>query len=508
MRFTKNLIYISYLAFIIFIGFSCADLNVENENHPDKDIALSNSDDVESLVGGTFLNIWQAKQTMDMGLAFSTLADELTSQWGNWAIGRWSREPREEYDNSTTSDYYNMTGRPWFMLYEVISTARDGLTALNSGMQFGADGENNIRMEAFCRFLQGVAHGEIALIFDKAFIVDENTDLTATPEFSNYNEVMNAALGFLEDCIAICETNSFVLPVEWIPGSEIDNTLLSQYAHSFMARYMAGVARTEQDRESSDWNSIIQHAEAGLTQDWIVQMDGNFWYDGIKYFGSREDWLKADYFVIGYADTSGAFDAWAESDTDDRQPFIIETADIRIAGPDSTTAPGTDFQYFDTFPFEGYRGSYYGSIRYFEHFASGATSDVTWFSPVELRLLKAEGLYRMNSDLGTVADIINETRVARGQLDPVTSDDPDLFEKLKYEKRIEIFLTAGGLMYLERRGWGELGIGSPLQFPVPAGELEVLLQEIYTFGGDGDWAAKKTRGSHLKSLSESFVKNY
>jgi hypothetical protein len=58
-------------------------------------------------------------------------------------------------------------------------------------------------------------------------------------------------------------------------------------------------------------------------------------------------------------------------------------------------------------------------------------------------------------------------------------------------------------MYFERRGWGELGTGAPLQFPVPAGELEVLQLETYTFGGeDGDWAAKKTPRFKLKTFSE------
>ncbi len=490
MKFTNKIYVLITLLFTVFMLAGCADLAVENENDPDRDQAMGNSDDVESLVGSTYLSFWDCTQKMDMGLPFSTLADELTSQWGNWAIGRWSTEPRTEYDNNTTSNYYNMTARPWFMLYEVISTGKDGLDVLNEGMQFGENGVNNERLEAFIRFMQGLSHGEIALIFDKAFIVDETTDLTATPEFSTYTEVMEAAIGYFEQCIEICENNTFELPAAWIPGETIDNALLARYAHSYIARFLAGAARTESERASADWAKIIQHADAGITQDLIVQMDGNFWYDGIKYFGSREDWLKADYFTIGHTDTSGAFETWAASDPGDRQPFIIHTADLRIAGADSTTAPGTDFMYFDTFPFEGYRASYYGSIRYFDHFASGATSPVTCFNPAELRLLKAEGLYRQG-DLGGATEIINETRVGRGQLPPVKSDDPDLFGKLKYEKRIEIFMTAGGLMYTERRGWGELGSGSPLHFPVPAGELEVLMLDIYTFGGDGDMAAKR-----------------
>jgi len=501
--FIKRLKFFSIsLLMIIFLASSCADLAVENENEPDRENVMAEGEDVESLVGSTYLTFWQATQALNMPIPFSTLGDELTSQWGNWDMGTWAREPREEYENATTSSYYQMTATPWFGFYECISTAVDGLQVMAGGLNIGDNNQDAARLEAFCRYMLGLSHGYLALIFDKAFIVDENTDLNSTPSFSTYDDVAAASLGYLEECINICENNSFLIPDTWINGIEVSNDMLAQFAHSFSARILAGVARNETERAAVNWSEVMSHADAGITEEMILEMDGNYWYDGMKYFGSREDWMKADYFTIGHADTSGVFETWAAAEPADRQPFIIHTTDLRIAGPDSTTAPGTDFQYFDTFPFEGYRGSYYGSIRYFDHFANIATGPVSCFNPAELRLLRAEGLYRQN-DLDGAAAIINETRTTRGGLPPIDGSNPDLWELLKYEKRIEIFITTGGLMYFERRGWGELGTGAPLQFPVPAGELEVLQLDNYTFGGeDGDWAAKRGSKFRLKTFRE------
>ncbi len=502
MTIKKLIFFVFSLCLLTLFTLSCADLAVDNENEPDRDKVLAEGEDVESLVGSTYLTFWQATQTLDMPIPFSTLADELTSQWGNWDMGTWAREPRREFENSTTSSYYLMTARPWFGFYECISTAVDGIQAMNGGLEIGTNNNDAVRLEAFSRYVLGVSHGYLALIFDKAFIVDETTDLNVTPEFKPYQEVADAGIAQLEACIQLCENNDFVLPPTWISGVAATNQQLAEYAHSFAARILAGVARTPEERAAVDWAEVTRHANAGITSEFIVEMDGNFWYDGMKYFGSREDWMKADYFTIGHADTSGNFEAWATAEPGDRAPFIIHTADRRIAGPDSTTAPGTDFMFFDTFPFESYRGSYYGSIRYFDHFANIATGPVSCFNPAELRLLKAEALYRQG-DLDGAAQIVNETRTTRGGLDPIDGSNPDLWELLKYEKRIEIFITTGGLMYFERRGWGELGTGAPLQFPVPAGELEVLQLDTYTFGGEGgDWAAKRNSTFRLQSFSE------
>jgi len=60
---------------------------------------------------------------------------------------------------------------------------------------------------------------------------------------------------------------------------------------------------------------------------------------------------------------------------------------------------------------------------------------------------------------------------------------------MKYEKRIECMFTASGLAFFDDRGWGELTPGTPIHFPVPAKELNILRLPVYTFGGSGEGSA-------------------
>jgi hypothetical protein len=120
-----------------------------------------------------------------------------------------------------------------------------------------------------------------------------------------------------------------------------------------------------------------------------------------------------------------------------------------------------------------------------------------------MRLLVAEGHYWRN-EAQLAADIVNETRVAIGELPPVTVTGTtgarctprrrdgscgDLFDALKWEKYLETMQTASGLMFFDKRGWGELYPGTPLQLPVPARELIERRMPVYTFGGGGAGSA-------------------
>jgi hypothetical protein len=63
----------------------------------------------------------------------------------------------------------------------------------------------------------------------------------------------------------------------------------------------------------------------------------------------------------------------------------------------------------------------------------------------------------------------------------------NLWDALKYEKRIETLGLTGGLPYYDGRGWGQLLEGTMIHFPMPVVDIELLLGagEIYTFGGAG-----------------------
>ena len=115
-------------------------------------------------------------------------------------------------------------------------------------------------------------------------------------------------------------------------------------------------------------------------------------------------------------------------------------------------------------------------------------------------LIKAEALIRLNRAAEAVP-FINKTRVANGQLPPVTIDGPpdepgcvprkisgacgSLWDALIYEKGVEMVGTDGVVRFFDARGWQLLPDNSFTQLPVPGRELGTLRQELYTFGGPG-----------------------
>jgi hypothetical protein len=169
-------------------------------------------------------------------------------------------------------------------------------------------------------------------------------------------------------------------------------------------------------------------------------------------------------------------------------------------------------------PFRPERGRYhfsgYRPIMDRGHFFTW-DGPIVWFSAFEMDRLEAEAHIRMGNPLLAVP-LINATRETYGGLAPVVDggtvpydDAPtntrctprvlqtggatdyangawgcgDLLEAMKYEKRMETFRTDMGIAYYDDRGWGDHVPGTYVQFPIPAVELMILLEQIYTFGG-------------------------
>jgi hypothetical protein len=99
-------------------------------------------------------------------------------------------------------------------------------------------------------------------------------------------------------------------------------------------------------------------------------------------------------------------------------------------------------------------------------------------------LLWAEGLIRSNGSLAQAATLINNTRVTRGGLSPADAADgaAGLLTKLFYEQEVEL-IGLGALPFYNRRRIDGLVTGTPREMPVPARELGVLGQALYTWGG-------------------------
>jgi hypothetical protein len=150
---------------------------------------------------------------------------------------------------------------------------------------------------------------------------------------------------------------------------------------------------------------------------------------------------------------------------------------------------------------------------------------MTHMAKAEMDMYKAEGLLRTGGSAATVAQLINNTRVANGELPPATAATPvgsvadgrwtntqihingSLWGYLMHEFKMETMATAGALAYATDRGWGDLVQGTPLHYPVPGAELETLALDNYTFGGvGGDGGAPKNLSDRRLAIEDRNVR--
>jgi len=485
---------------LVLFWLGCADMDVTNPNAPDSEAALAEGDDVESLIGGAFLSFWNGTMKNYPQMTLSVMGGGITSSWGNFGMLDLGKRPREHFINDDSYGDVFMARTPWYNLYTAIAAVNTGLQELDEGNVTIAEEE---RARAFARLIHGLSHGFLALHFDQAFIVDENLaidldDIDATVdgmELRPYNEVMDAAIGYLEDVITIASQNSFTFPGSWINGNALTETELIHLCHAWIARFKAQVARTPAEREAVDWASVVDHAQLGLQfgQDFIVQADGVIWWSRSTSLMQDPVWTRVSYYTVGHADNSGQFQEWLDTPPLQREEFVLETDDERF---------GTEITYYEPLPagkdfaltfgsfFAAERGSYFFSryyhVRYIMTYLSGYVGPMNTLNQTELDLLIAEGEIRLERDLGLAAEMINNTRVNRGGLPEVTAGDgvEVLLDAMKYEHRLETLNTFVGVDFYTRRGWGELPDNTPLHFPVPSRELIRHAFDVYTFGGE------------------------
>jgi hypothetical protein len=244
-----------------------------------------------------------------------------------------------------------------------------------------------------------------------------------------------------------------------------------------------------------------------------------------------------DLAMLGPADQSGGWQAWeafnAAGQHSSQEPFLIDTDDQRLCAetaPDGCTTDGLYFEYRGNAPFRPERGiyhfSHYGDARWRPYNDNSFVGDMDEIIVEEMDLLIAEAELRAGANGAAVA-IINKTRTAHGGLPEATESGVSgarcvprtasgscgsLWDALKHEKRFEVWHHGMGIAFFDDRGWGDLRSNTPIHFPVPAKELQVLLQEIYTFGGGGEGSAPNIRDditfdfSTLGQRAENFRK--
>jgi hypothetical protein len=503
---------------------ACADLEVTNPNEPDAGRALTSAGDVEALIAGSFASWYVGQHSYDgPELALTRMAFEATAPWNNAGMVPLSRIPREPLVNNPAGTYYLNQSWTWTYSYRALAAVGSGLKAIEEDpeIQAGLDESGGLlRARVFGKFMQGLGHAAVAFLYDQGFVIDETTDITGV-EPVPYNELMTAAMGYFDEALALAATGDFTLPANWM-SSAVTRDQLIGIIHGYKARYMATVARNPQERAAVNWPAVIAETNAAIG-DWQVDLTyaANNWEPTGQLapgYALTETWNQLNYFVSGMADQSGRYQQWLAAPVNSRHPLLNGTTSIFIVTPDTRFAQGSTLEeqaanpgtlWVRHVPGQNWarpergtwRWSYYRNILG-DTVAYTMGGDSDWWLELdkdEMRLLRAEGLYRANNLQGA-ADLINVTRHAHG-LNATngaglnTSCVPklpnnacgDLFEMLKWEMRMESYAVGpnGAPWYAHGRGWGDLYEGTPIHFPVPAGELQVLGMPVYTFGGVG-----------------------
>lgn len=491
---------------------ACQDLTVTNMNEPDRERATQQPLATEAFVASAFRTWWPVGGHDDYpAWAMSTIAREVTSGFADFGQLELSSEPRSAWNNSPVNARNDVTEDPWYGMYATISTVNDALIAIDSGLVI-EDAGRTIRTQSVAKFLQGISHGYLGLYFDQAFVVDEKValDTLANPTFSPHAEVTTAAIAQIDAAITLMGQQSFTLPVESWLFTSMNRDGLVRLANSFVARLLVYSARTPADRAAVDWNEVIRRVDAGITVDFAPVAQPDILWDDWKRLVARvrtasrpSDFGRPSNWLLGPADSTNGFVNWVATPVDQRQAFQIRTQDRRIQGATGPTSAGRYVGYNQNDIFTASRGTYRFSHYYFHRFGTTTTWQTgpqTAMTVAEMDLLKAEALIRLGRAAEAVP-LINKTRVANGQLPPVTIDGPpdvpgcvprklngqcgSLWDALRYEKGIEGLGVSGVTAYFDARGWQAMPANSVLQFPVPGRELAVLQRPLYTFGGPG-----------------------
>lgn len=472
---------------ILALAACSQDLTIPNNNQPDTKRAISTPSDVEQLAATAISDWHDATNEVNPALAFAVMADALAGSYNNFGMNLSSSEPRIAYPNNTTGgDYTDMAQDPWYNNYTALGEANDALTAIANGLEV-SDGYKEL-----AELAQGLTLGNIALIFDKGWTVDETMELPVPVEdVKPYGDVAAFAVSKLDEVIASTAGATWELPANVLPLATVDLTAenMGKIANTMAARILAYTPRNSTENDAVDWARVLQYASNGISSGTdpfdfsVIEDNGTIWWDGYKAYGNYGPWLRVSMRVMHEMNPSLPVKYTScSSIPEDAAGFT----DARYA---------TDFTYLTDIPFACARGAWHFSNWEHSRYGSKATGgDVSWYSgtfagaapmvlAAENDLLWAEALVRTGGDLTLAAEKVNNTRVGRGHLPAVGPNAADIMDAIHYEQDVELLTTGGGLQWFNRRRIDGLQPGTPRHLPIPAKELEVDELPIYTFGG-------------------------
>jgi hypothetical protein len=537
-------------ALVVLIATGGCDLNVGNPNAPDAPRAFSDPAGLEQLLSGA-IRTWAETRENYFIMPLNAQADNYTASWNNAAMRFYSSvgsdcPSRCGWTNASTAP--EAAGGPtveaaWYGYHTVLSSSTDVLRGIAAGTCFddncSVDSTFTTRNKAVAKMLQGMAIAGIATLYDSGFAVDETTDLTnprAIP-FSSRTQMRDFALAKLDQAYTLAGLYAWDTGTDWFglgSGDIYSNVQIQQVIRTIQAELVALWPRNGAENTAADWAAVATYASQGVssgtpvTFEYYVDINATECGDFcIKSWGNSIGTVRVDTRVAAMI-TTNHVNPWPSPGGN---PCPTISPDKRVGdgswGPAdnfngyatkaATASAGTDFACSGVAIFPPARGSYHQSnlahVRYNHLAATGerlpqfdGSGQNPFYTTQMNDLLWAEGLIRSGGDLTLAAQKIDNSRVTRGGLPTVVGQAaPALLTALQYEQEIE-FMGQGTDPFFNRRRIDGLTLGTPRQMPVPAKELDVLLREVYTFGGPSapDMSAATDGGARVRSVGEIF----
>ena len=518
-------------------------LDVKNPNNPDVDKVYKSPANAETQSSQLFKNMFngQYNSSDDIWTQSMSMSFESHSQLGNFGMGTRAAIPRNPIDNSIGNNVNTGNFRDFDFMSRGARTATNTIAALNgfaaANVSLGSLARD-ARAKSFAYFSLGYALGNLSLFYDSAAIVSADQEATFVPAFSGYKAVNVAALAAIDSAIDIANSpaakgtgaGGWPIPADWMstPGT-IDRESWIKLLRSYKARFRAGVARTPAERAAVDWNLVIADATNGITENFVINCNATTgWCNAaggpLRQLRTSSGWSQMTPFLLGMADSTGAYDAWLATPLTQRSAFLLRTADKRFPAGDSRAAQqlvtgtgkggpaATSILYFrnrpsgeDT-PAEPWGTWYYDNWRFWAIGAASGNGPFIPFTLAENNMLAAEGYLRANN-VAAAAALLDKTRVPAGlaklagEVTSLTQPVPGgnacvprvpqapnftstacgtIFEAMKWEKRVETSFTGYAQWFVDSRGWGDLVQGTALHWPVPYQELYARLLPSYT----------------------------
>ena len=479
---------------VLVVSAACSQsLDVTNPDNPDIKRALASPADVKSLAISSVNSWYLTSNDVDPYMMLGVTADAYTANFGNFGMRFNNLEPRIAYNNVSSASDAEVARNPWDNNYATLGQANDVLRALASGIVLDGGAAETDQYKTLAMFTQALTLTNLALLYDKAFVVDETfiPGSSAPPQLVAYTDVAAAAQAKWDAVIAASAGKTYeygdaVLPMS---GLKFNATTLNRIANSMAALLLTYTPRAAADVAGVNWAKVATYADkgigtgsAGTPFDFSVVGDNNNWYSYNAYYGDENTWVRTDLKTIHKMDPN---------------------VPAKYAGASTLIAPDTvngdkrlarDFTYAGAVIGDPSRGIWMQSPYYHSRYkfyartsTPHATGAVPYLLAAESDLARAEALVQTNGDLALAATLVNKTHVTRGNRTALTaaSSKQEFLDAIAYEREIETMST-NGFTFFQLRHVDDLQDGTVRHLPIPAKELETLSLPNYTFGGVGN----------------------